>query len=108
MLSFRDDALSRLKTRLETEAVETSSTEEENETTDVFALTFVELEDDLSRSISEGISQDPRMETIRQALKDSAQDLFRNELQSVVYPMSWTLLQIDSIISTLLTHARDL
>src|SRR5207237_90245 len=39
-----------------------------------FTLTLVELDDDLSRSISEGISQDPRLEKIRQVLKDSAQD----------------------------------
>ena len=60
------DALSRLKARLETEAVEieavdTSSTEQENETTNVFTLTFVELEEDLSQSILEGISLDPRI-----------------------------------------------
>src|SRR5438045_6669325 len=69
------DALLRLKARLETEieATKTSSTEE-NETTNVFALTFVELEEDLSRSILEGISLEPRMERIRQTLKDSAQD----------------------------------
>ena len=43
------DALSRLKARLETEieAAKTSSTKE-NETTNVFALTFIELEEDLS------------------------------------------------------------
>ena len=43
------DALSRLKARLETEieATKTSSTEE-NETTNVFTLTFIELEEDLS------------------------------------------------------------
>ena len=43
------NALSRLKTRLKTktEATETPSIEE-NETTNVFALTFVKLEEDLS------------------------------------------------------------
>ena len=43
------NALSRLKTRLETkiEATKTPSIEE-NETTNVFALTFVKLEEDLS------------------------------------------------------------
>ena len=59
------NALLRLKTRLETkiEATETPSIEE-NKTTNVFALTFVKLEEDLSQSILEGISLDPRMERI--------------------------------------------
>jgi len=59
------NALLRLKTRLKTkiEAMETPSIEE-NETTNVFALTFVKLEEDLSRSILEGISLNPRMERI--------------------------------------------
>ena len=70
------DALSRLKARLdaETETAKDALDNDEDETTNVFTLTLVELEEDLSRSISEGISQDPRMEKIRQALKDSAQD----------------------------------
>ena len=41
------DTLSRLKTRLETKAIKTFSTKE-NKTTNVFALTFVKLEEDLS------------------------------------------------------------
>jgi len=57
------DALSRLKARLETETTDTLI-EQEDETTNVFALTFVELEDDLSRSSSEVILLDPRMEKI--------------------------------------------
>ena len=47
------NALLRLKARLKIEAVEIeaidiSSIEQENETTNVFTLTFVELEEDLS------------------------------------------------------------
>jgi hypothetical protein len=61
------DALSRLKAKIKTSYEATSDetlSTEESETTNVFALTFVELEEDLSQSISDGISLDPRMRKI--------------------------------------------
>ena len=70
------DTLSRLKARLdaETETAKDALDNNEDKTTNIFMLTLVELEEDLNQSILEGISQDPRMEKICQALKDSAQD----------------------------------
>ena len=67
------DTLSKLKAKLKTktESTKITSSEEEDEATNIFMLTLVELDDDLSRSISEGISQDPRLEKIYQVLKDS-------------------------------------
>ena len=70
------DTLSRLKARLKTGTDETTLDEtlstEESEATNVFTLTFVELEEGLSQSISDRISLDPRMGRIRQTLRDSA------------------------------------
>ena len=59
------DALLRLKARLETGTDETTLDKtlstKESKATNVFTLTFVELEEGLSQSISDRISLDPRM-----------------------------------------------
>ena len=59
------DALLRLKARLEVDETETlTNFDVEDETTNIFITTFVDLEDDLSQSILEGISLNTRMKEI--------------------------------------------